>query len=89
MNLQNFTQMVRGKYRNRLVNIIEQNREKSEDRTKDNNKIMVQIFLIKVFQVMQLIVFILILSYFLGAFWFVMTKHTTPDEEAYTFYNQY
>ena len=32
---------------------------------------------------------ILILSFFLGMFWFLMTKHTTSGPDEYTFYNAY
>lgn len=55
----------------------------------DNTKIMTQIFIIKGFQVFRLILFILILSYFLGCLWFIMTKHTTDNEDEFTFYNNY
>jgi len=53
----------------------------------DNTKIMMQIYIIKGFQVFRLMLFILILSYFLGCLWFIMTKHTTDDEDEFTFYN--
>ena len=88
MDLQKFTQTVRNFYRAKLNHNIANNKYKS-DKTVDNNKIMTQIFLIKGFQVFRLIVFILILSYFLGTLWFVMTKHSTHSEDEYTFYNQY
>ena len=61
----------------------------STDRLNDNNKIMQQIILIKGFQVLRIICVILFLSYYLGTIWFVMTKHTTTSETAYTFYNEY
>ena len=46
---------------------------------------------IKGFQVMQLVVSILVLAYFLGTMWYVMSKHTTAedDTEEFTFYNVY
>ena len=78
--------MVRMSYRKRNSKISEKN---EDDLTKDNNKIMSQIFLIKGFQVLQLIVFILILSYYLGALWFVISKHSTSNDEEFTFYNVY
>lgn len=53
----------------------------------DNTMIMLQIFIIKGFQVFRLLLFILILSYFLGCLWFIMTKHTTNGPDDFTFYN--
>ena len=32
---------------------------------------------------------ILILSFFLGMFWYLITKHTTHGPDEYTFYNAY
>ena len=37
----------------------------------------------------RIIAFILILAYFLGTLWFILTKHTTDSEDEYTFYNEY
>lgn len=31
----------------------------------------------------------MILAYFLGSLWFILTKHTTQDADAFTFYNEY
>ena len=45
--------------------------------TEDNNKIMDQIYLMYIFRVFRLVLFILILSYFIGTIWFIITKHTT------------
>ena len=59
-----------------------------EDYTVDNNKIMQQIYIIKAFQVLRLIILILILSYFLGTFWFIMTMHSTDNPDEFTFYNE-
>ena len=46
-----------------------------------------------IFRVFRLVLFILILSYFLGTFWYIITKHTTDrlntEEPEFTFYNQY
>ena len=58
--------------------------------TEDNNKIMDQIYLMYIFRVFRLVLFILILSYFIGTVWFIITKHTTDleaDPEEFTFYN--
>ena len=49
---------------------------------------MQQIFIIKGFQVLRLIILILILSYFLGTFWFIMTMHSTKSPDEFTFYNE-
>lgn len=45
--------------------------------------------LIKGFQVFRLLLFILILSYFLGTLWYIMTKQTTKQDDEWTFYNAY
>ena len=37
----------------------------------------------------RLVIFILILSYFLGSMWFILTKQTTYSIDEYTFYNVY
>lgn len=50
---------------------------------------MHQIIFMYIFRVIRLIVFILILSYFLGTIWYIVTKITTNDETEFTFYNQY
>jgi len=45
-----------------------------------------------IFRVFRLVLFILILSYFLGTFWYIITKHTTDlnaVEPEFTFYNEY
>ena len=89
LDLQNFTYLIRKRYRNKLVKLINSNSPKCEDRTINNNKIMAQIFCIKGFQIFRLVVFILFLAYLLGTLWFLMTKHTTTDPEEFTFYNEY
>ena len=38
---------------------------------------------------LRLLIVILILSFFLGTFWFLLTKHTTNGLEEFTFYNAY
>jgi len=63
-----------------------------EPMSEDNNKIMDQIYLMYIFRVFRLVLFILILSYFLGTFWYIITKHTTDlnaVEPEFTFYNEY
>ena len=50
---------------------------------------MTQILLIKCFLVFRIIIFILLLSYFLGTLWFILTKHTTTNSDEHTFYNVY
>ena len=37
---------------------------------------------------LRLIILILILSYFLGTFWFIMTMHSTNSPDQFTFYNE-
>ena len=88
MDLQKFTELVRGYYRRKLNRDI--NRQVSQANPgNDSAKIMQQIFLIKFFQVFRLIIFILILSYFLGALWYIMSLHTTTSDDQFTFYNVY
>ena len=58
----------------------------------DNNKIMEQIYIMYIFRVFRLVLFILILSYFLGTFWYIITYHTTSfdaENPEFTFYNEY
>ena len=41
-----------------------------------------------IFRVIRLIIFILILSYFLGTIWFIITKETSRgSRDQFTFYN--
>ena len=45
-----------------------------------------------IFRVFRLVLFILILSYFIGTIWFIITKHTTDlnaEPPEFTFYNEY
>ncbi len=77
MNLQVFTSNMRSWFRGKLVKTIANDRSGQQNKTVDNNKIMTQIFLIKGFQVFRLLLFILILSYFLGTIWFILTKNMT------------
>ena len=37
----------------------------------------------------RIVLSVLILSYFLGTLWFVLTKQTTHTPDEYTFYNEY
>lgn len=74
-------------FRGRLIKLIQRSANSGQDKMTDNTKIMMQIYIIKGFQVFRLMLFILILSYFLGCLWFIMTKHTTDDEDEFTFYN--
>ena len=58
----------------------------------DHNKIMQQIYIMYIFKVVQLVIFIVVLSYFLGTFVYLVTKHTTDlnaAEPEFTFYNYY
>lgn len=71
------------------MKIVTQKGDHLNDKRIDYPKIMEQIFIIKGFQVLRLIIFILLLSYFLGTMWFIMTKHSTEDPEEFTFYNVY
>lgn len=53
---------------------------------------MDQIYIMYIFRVFRLVLFILILSYFLGTFWYIITKHTTDhdaEEREFTFFNEY
>lgn len=57
----------------------------------DHNKIMQQIYIMYIFKVVRLVLFTSILSYFLGTFWFILTKHATDRsrQDEFTFYNSY
>lgn len=51
---------------------------------------MQQIYIMYIFRVLRLVVFILFLSYFLGALWYIATDLiTNQDENRFTFYNEY
>lgn len=89
MNLQVFTSNMRSWFRAKLIKTIESQKGSECPKTKDNTKIKTQILLIKGFQVFRLLLFILILSYFLGTLWYIMTKQTTKYEDEWTFYNAY
>ena len=47
----------------------------------DRNRISTQLIMIKVFQVIRLLTFIVFLAYCLGAFWYVMTHHSTTKDD--------
>lgn len=49
--------------------------------TKDNNKIMTLILVFYIFRVMRLVLIIIIISYFLGSFWYFISWKTSPDFE--------
>ena len=49
MNLQAFTQLLRKYYRKRLITLIKKKHDRFDDRTKDDNEILQQIFIVKVF----------------------------------------
>ena len=50
---------------------------------------MQQIVIMYILKVLRLILFILILSYFLGTIWYIITKVTTNNPDDFTFYNVY
>ena len=61
-----------------------------ESNREDNNKIMQQIYIMYIFRVLRLVVFILFLSYILGALWYIATDlFTDEDDEKFTFMNFY
>jgi len=58
----------------------------------DNNMILLQIKIMYIFRVIRLIIIILILSYFLGTLWLLISKMLTKnkdDPDEMTFYNYY
>ena len=50
---------------------------------------MQQIVIMYILKVLRLILFILILSYFLGTIWYIITKVTTNTDQDFTFFNEY
>ena len=42
-----------------------------------NNRIIDQIYIMYIFKVFRILVFVVFLSYYLGTFWYLITKHTT------------
>ena len=91
INTQRFSELVKGSYRRRLVKHINDSRgsEMEMDQSKDNNKIMQQIFIIYLFKVFRMIMFSLVLAYFIGTFWYMISKHTTHSPYEYTFFNEF
>ena len=91
LNTQQFQSLLKKLYSRSLNNSIEKN-PRMEPMSEDNNKIMDQIYFMYIFRVFRLVLFILILSYFLGTFWYIITKHTTnldAETPEFTFYNEY
>ena len=89
LNIQAFQRIIKTVFRSRLNTAIARNATRQEDNKEDNNQIMIQIIIMYIFRVFRLIIFILILSYFLGTIWYIITKHTTDDASQFTFYNAY
>jgi len=89
-DLQKFQTLLKNIFRERLNNIIQTNSNVRESNREDNNKIMLQIYIMYIFRVLRLVVFILFLSYFLGAMWYIATDlFTDQDDDKFTFYNYY
>lgn len=87
----NFQDFIKSIFKSRLQRVI-QNKQMNMNQTVDNNMILLQIKIMYIFRVFRLIIIILILSYFLGTLWLLISKLLTkdkndPDEK--TFYNQY
>ena len=83
--------MLKRIYSRRINRSIEQ-KPLMQPMKEDNNKIMEQIYIMYIFRVFRLVLFILILSYFLGTFWYIITYHTTSfdaENPEFTFYNEY
>lgn len=87
----NFQDFIKSLFKTRLQQII-QNKQMNTNQTVDNNMILLQIKIMYIFRVLRLIIIILILSYFLGTLWLLISKLLTKDlndpDEA-TFYNVY
>lgn len=79
---QSFMQFVRSSYRVSLKRKIaaDMRGDVGNDSKTDNNKIMHQICLTKSFQVFRIVCVIFLLAYFLGSYWYLLTKHATTDE---------
>jgi hypothetical protein len=87
----NFQDFIKGLFKTRLQRII-QNKQMNTNQTVDNNMILLQIKIMYIFRVLRLIIIILILSYFLGTLWLLISKLLTNDKddpEEKTFYNVY
>ena len=44
-----------------------------------DNKIMEQIYILYIYKVLRIFLLIMILSYYLGTLWYIITKHTTDS----------
>ena len=88
LNTQVFQSVIKIYFRSNLNASIQRNSTRQEDNKEDNNRIMQQILIMYIFRVIRLIIFILILSYFLGTIWFIITKETSRgSRNQFTFYN--
>ena len=87
----NFQDFIKSIFKSRLQRVI-QNKQKNMNQTVDNNMILLQIKIMYIFRVFRLIIIILILSYFLGTLWLLISKLLTKDKDdadEKTFYNYY
>ena len=87
----NFQDFIKSIFKTRLQQII-QNKNMNTNQAVDNNMILLQIKIMYIFRVLRLIIIILILSYFLGTLWLLISKMLTKNKDdptEMTFYNQY
>ena len=90
IEIQGFQKMLKRIYWNKMLKTLKKmDQTHTEiDVSVDNNNIMTQILIMYSFQVFRLIVFILSLSYFVGAIWFICTKYFTDLDQLARFRNQ-
>ena len=83
IEIQGFQKVLKKIYWNKMLKTLKKmdHLHTEIDVSVDNNKIMTQIMVMYAFQVFRLIVFILSLSYFVGAIWFICTKHFTDLDQ--------
>jgi hypothetical protein len=84
----NFHMLVKGLFKIELDR-VNRNENQMRDQKKDNNKIMLQLKIMYGYRVLRSILMILLLSYFMGTIWFIISKNTTYTEDDFTFYNAY
>jgi len=89
VDTKNFQDKVKYLFKRRLKRLLQNNPKIPQESNVDNNKIMLQISIMYGFRVLKLVVTMLIFSYFLGTLWYIFSKRTTKDREAFTFYNEY
>ena len=82
LNAQKFSIMLKSIYSRNQSELRSGSYEDEEPKTnkvikEPNNRIIDQIYIMYIFKVFRILVFVVFLSYYLGTFWYLITKHST------------